>query len=218
MQSESVGLSEDESVIGYFLSVYETVNTMKWLGENIEEAIIVTKVLISLPSIIDAKVSNIEEIHELDKLTMKIMHGILIAYEMRTRKQQLDIKDTVLKASVKSSTSQVHDSLKHFSDEEEANFLRKLKRVSGKCKGMLPLKLFHCGEVGHFTYKCHFKQKKTNEKERKGKVEPREFKKKKSFKRNNFYSKDSSQLLKSPRLPLLSPPSTLHLLKHLDYF
>jgi hypothetical protein len=54
---------------------------------------------------------------------------------------------------------------------------------------MLPLKLFHCGKVGHFASKCPFKKNNTNEKERKGKDKPKEFKKKKSFKRNNFYSK-----------------------------
>jgi hypothetical protein len=96
----------------------------------------------------------------------------------------------VFKASVKSSTSQNHDSSEHFSDEEEANFVRKLKRGFGKYKGMLPLKSFHCGKVGHFESKCPFKENNTNEKERKGKDKPRESKKKKSFKRNNFYTKE----------------------------
>jgi hypothetical protein len=34
-------MSEDEKVTGFFLRVDETINTMKELGENIEEAIIV---------------------------------------------------------------------------------------------------------------------------------------------------------------------------------
>jgi hypothetical protein len=71
---------------GLFLRVDETVNTMKGLGEKIEEAIVVQKVLRSLPSRLDAKVSAIEEMHELDKLTMERFHGIITAYEMRTRK------------------------------------------------------------------------------------------------------------------------------------
>jgi hypothetical protein len=190
MQFEILRMSEDENIAGFFLRVDETVNTMKGLGEKIEEAIVVQKVLRSLPSRLDAKVSAIEEMHELDKLTMDRLHGILTAYEMRTRKEQPDLKDAVFKASVKSSTSQDHNSSEHFSDEEEANFVRKLKRGSGKYKGMLPFKCFHCGKVGHFASKCPFKENNTNEKERKGKDKPREFKKKKSFKRNNFYSKE----------------------------
>jgi hypothetical protein len=50
---------------------------MKGLGENIEEAIIVHKVLRSLPSILDAKFYAIEEMHALDKVTMERFHGIL---------------------------------------------------------------------------------------------------------------------------------------------
>jgi hypothetical protein len=41
---------------------------------------------ISLPSRLDANVSSIEEMHELDKLTMDRLDGILTIYEMRTRK------------------------------------------------------------------------------------------------------------------------------------
>jgi hypothetical protein len=41
----------------------------------------------SLPSRLDANVSAIEEMHELDKLTMDRLHGILAAYEMRMRKK-----------------------------------------------------------------------------------------------------------------------------------
>jgi len=60
---------------------------MKGLCEKIEEVIIVHKVLRSLPSRLDAKVSAIEEMHELDKLTMERLHGILTTYEMRKNNQ-----------------------------------------------------------------------------------------------------------------------------------
>jgi hypothetical protein len=94
----------------------------------------------SLPSRLDVKVYAIEEMHELDKLTMDRLHGILTSYEMRTRKEQPYLKDTIFKASIKSLTSQYHNSSEHFSDEEEANFVRKPKRGSIKYKGMLPFK------------------------------------------------------------------------------
>ena len=91
---------------------------------------------------------------------------------------------------MKSSTSQDHDSSEHFSYEQEANFVRKLKRGSIKYKGILPFKCFHYGKVGHSASKFPFKENNTNEKERKGKDKPWESKKKKYFKRNNIYTKE----------------------------
>jgi hypothetical protein len=190
MQFESLRMCEVENFAGFFLRVDEIVNTMKGLGEKIEEAIVVHKVSMSLPSRLYAKVYAIEEMHELDKLTMDKLHGILTSYEMRTRKGHMELKDIVFKASGKFSTSQDHNSSEHFLDEEEDNFVRKLKRESIKYKGMLPFKFFHCGKVGHFSSKCPFKENNTNEKERKGKDKPREFKKKKSFKREKKYLKE----------------------------
>jgi len=46
------------------------VNSLKGLGENIEENIVVQKVLRSLPEIFDSKVSSIDEMKDLDTLKM----------------------------------------------------------------------------------------------------------------------------------------------------
>ena len=46
------------------------------------------------------------------------------------------------------------------SNEEEANFVRKIKRGCGKYKGELPFKCFECGRVRHFTSKYPFKETK----------------------------------------------------------
>ncbi len=58
------------------------VNTMKGLGEVIEESKVVEKVLRSLPTRFDSKVLAIEEIKDLDTLNIEALHGILTAYEM----------------------------------------------------------------------------------------------------------------------------------------
>jgi hypothetical protein len=56
MQFEILRMSEDENIGGFFLRVNEIVNTMKGLGEKIEEVMVVHKVLRSLPSRHNAKV------------------------------------------------------------------------------------------------------------------------------------------------------------------
>jgi hypothetical protein len=128
-------------------------------------------------------------------MNMDRIHGIFTSYEMRTKKEQLDLKDVVFKIYVKLSTPQDHDSSEHFSNEEEANFVKKLKRGSGKYNSILPFKFFHCGKIDHFSSKCLFQENYTNEKERKDKDKPTYFKKKKGFKRNIFYSQEDSSSL-----------------------
>jgi hypothetical protein len=53
-------------------------------GEELKDKIIVQKVLRSLPMKYDAKLSTLEDREDLGKLAMDELHGILIAYEMRT--------------------------------------------------------------------------------------------------------------------------------------
>lgn len=49
------------------------------------------------------------------------------------------------------------------SDDVEANFVRKLKKGSGKYKRKLPLKCFDCRRIGHFATKCPYKKKEDND-------------------------------------------------------
>ena len=75
-------MREDEDISTYLLPVYEIFNTIKGLGETIDEKFIVQKVLMTLPSRFDPKISSIEEMKDLDSLKMDKLHGILTAYEM----------------------------------------------------------------------------------------------------------------------------------------
>jgi hypothetical protein len=44
-----------------------------------------------------------------------------------------------------------------------ANFVRKLKKGTRKYKGMLPMKCFNYGGIGHFSSKCPHKNKYSDE-------------------------------------------------------
>jgi hypothetical protein len=83
-QFKSLKMKDEENVAVYFLRVDEIVNTIRGLGEKVEEPMFVKNVLRSLPLRFYAKVSAIEEIKDLEKLMMDELHGILIAYEMMT--------------------------------------------------------------------------------------------------------------------------------------
>ena len=48
---------------------------------------------------------------------------------------------------------------------EEPNFVKNLRRGSGKYKGKLPLNFFYCGRIGNFSSKCPFNKHSDGEEE-----------------------------------------------------
>ena len=77
-------MKEDENIAAYFLRFDEAVNAIIGLGQEIKESVIVQKVLRSLPVRFDPKISALEEISDLNSISMDKLHGIFIAYEMIT--------------------------------------------------------------------------------------------------------------------------------------
>jgi hypothetical protein len=53
------------------------------LGEEIEESVIAQKLLISLPMIVNPKISALEERSDLNSISMDKLHGIFTTYEMK---------------------------------------------------------------------------------------------------------------------------------------
>eukprot|EP00253_Pinus_taeda_P017654 PITA_17654 len=181
-QFENLKMEDEEDIAAYFLRVAEVVNSLKGLGENIEESTIVQKVLRSLLDRFDSKISTIEEIKDLDTLKMDELHGILAAYEMK--KGGPSSKDATFKAS-KSKKGKERNDCSDESDVESklAQFVRKLKKGS-KLKGKYPLICFKCGKIGHYAAKCPHKHDSDDEGNSK-----RMLYKKKGFNKKNFFSK-----------------------------
>ena len=136
-------MHNDESVANYFLRIDEIVNCMKNLGEEIKEVVLVEKVLRSLSSKFESKVSAIEEKQNLQNITMSQLHRILTAYEMR-KGGPSDKREAAFKASGKGD---YNDSGHISEEEEESNFVKNLQRGSGRFKGKLPFKCFAFGRV-----------------------------------------------------------------------
>jgi len=68
-------MMEEENIVAYFQRIDEVVNTIKGLGEEMDEQIVVQKVLRILPMRFNPKVSAIEETSDLDNITMDEFHG-----------------------------------------------------------------------------------------------------------------------------------------------
>ena len=80
---EHLMMMKDEDILDYFLWVDEIMNTMRGLGEQVENTPLSQKIFTYLPMRFDSKVSSLEERKDLDKLRMDESHGILTTYEMR---------------------------------------------------------------------------------------------------------------------------------------
>jgi hypothetical protein len=175
-QFEQLKMKEDENIAAYFLRVDETVNAIIGLGEEIEESVIVQKVLRSLPMRFDPKIPALEERSDLNSISMDELYGIFTAYEMRTKQENTDVKEASFKASKRSKQKEKqqeeHSNNSDVSedDEEVANFVKRLnKGTDGRYRGKLPLICFNYDGIGHFANKCPRKKKRNDEGYSKGK-------------------------------------------------
>ena len=163
-------MKEDEDIEAY-LWVDETVNAIIGLGEEVDESIIVQKVLRSLPMIFDPKISSLKERADLDSISMDELHGIFTAYKMRTEQENPGIKEASLKASKRSKKKRKQKEKEHNNnndvsedDEKVANFVRRLnKGTNDMYRGKLPLICFNCDGIGHFAKKFPHKKNKRND-------------------------------------------------------
>ena len=112
-QFEHLMMKEEEYIERYFLQVDEIVNTMRGLGEHVENIEIFQKILRSLLMRFDSKVSALEESKELDKLSMDELHGILKAYEMIIEQEKPSTKEATFKASKKTKKNNQIQNISH---------------------------------------------------------------------------------------------------------
>jgi len=120
----------------------------------------------------DHKISALEENAYLSMMSKDEIHGIFSSCEMRIEHENPSKKQIAFKASNNTKKKKKFESKSNCScsddsdeDEEIANFIRKLKRGTDKYKGMLPLKCFNCGKIGHFENKCPYAKKSDSDEE-----------------------------------------------------
>ena len=90
-------------------------------------------------------------------MTVDELHGIFTAYEMRTEQDGPSKKEATFKSSEEPKKSKaLSKNQSENLDDDEALFIKKLERGTGKFKGKLPLKCFNYGRIGHFSQMCPY--------------------------------------------------------------
>ena len=79
---EEVKMSDDDSFDSFYRRLNEIVIVKLNLGEKIEDAKVMRKILRSLPESFRAKVTAIEEIKDLDEIKIQELIGSLQTYEL----------------------------------------------------------------------------------------------------------------------------------------
>ncbi|KAJ4977690.1 hypothetical protein NE237_008470 [Protea cynaroides] len=176
-QFENLKMNEDETIDQYMNRVNEVVNSIRGLGEDLKDSVICQKILRSLTSKFESKVSALEETNDLDEVTIDEIHGALTASEMRIDPGTTVDKQVAFKAMKKLKMSEKPNE-EESEDDAIAHFTRKLKKGTGKYKNKLPFKCFNYGKVGHFTAKCPKKSKLDSDDEDESKYK---FKAKKNY-------------------------------------
>ena len=72
-------MEDDEDVASFFQLIDEIINTMRGLGQKMEENDVILKILRSLPMRFDPKVSALEERLIIKYFDLNEVQGILIA-------------------------------------------------------------------------------------------------------------------------------------------
>jgi hypothetical protein len=152
-------MDEKEDIATYLLRVYEVVNSIRGLVEEINGSLFVQKVLRSLLLKYDAKVYSIEETRDLTKMTMDELYGFLIAYEMRTGTEIYQPNNEAAFKSIKKKKDKDSDL-----DEEIKNFVRMFQKGTRRYKGKSPLKFFNYGRIGHIVENYYYKKRSLNNK------------------------------------------------------
>jgi hypothetical protein len=158
---ENLMMNEKEDIATYLLRVDEVFNAIRGLGEELDESLVVQKVLRSFLLKYDAKVFSIEETRDLTKMTMDELHGNLMAYEMRTGTESDQTNNEAAFKAIKKKKDKDNDL-----DEEITNFVIRFQKGSGRYKGKSPLKCFNCGRIGYIVENCYYKNRSLNNKKR----------------------------------------------------
>ena len=147
-------MKEGESVDAYFAQTLIIANKMKIHGENMQQVMIIEKILRSMTSKFDYVVCSIEESNNLDTLTIDELQSSLLVHEQRMNGHGGD--EQALKVAY-------DDRIGGRGGGRARGVFRGRGRGRGRqAFNKVIVECYKCHQLGHFQYKCPKWEKEAN--------------------------------------------------------
>ncbi|XP_059626106.1 uncharacterized protein LOC132269092 [Cornus florida] len=146
-------MEDRETIAEYMFRINDLINNMTALGKDIKDVDVCKKILRSLTSRFNPKVTILED-KDLSEVKIDELQASLTAFEMRIGVSVVHRRETALKAKevVKETKAKSEDDLEK---DEVAYLAKKFRKFRFKKKNqLLNLTCYGCGKPGHVAFKC----------------------------------------------------------------
>ncbi|XP_059629535.1 uncharacterized protein LOC132272394 [Cornus florida] len=153
VQYEVCKMEERETVAEYMFRINDLVNNMRALGEDIKDVDVCKKILRSLISRFNSKVTILED-KDLSGMKIDELQVSITAYEMRISVPAIHRRETALKANevIKETETKSEDDLE---EDEVAYLAKKFRKFMFKKKNQLQnVTCYGCGKPRHIVSNC----------------------------------------------------------------
>lgn len=145
-------MQENESVRDYASKLSDIVNKMRLLGEDFPESRVVEQILISLPPKFESKISALEELADIDKISSAELINKLQSQEQRVNMHaRVPTEGALFSSQTKSTPSNQYQGRRNGGNQTGNQSSRKQKKYP-------PCNI--CSLTNHFESECWYKGKK----------------------------------------------------------
>ena len=158
-------MKDSETIKEYAEKLFELVNKLRLIGEQMPDSRVVEKLLVTLPERFEAKISALEESKDLSTITLAELLSALEAHEQRKLIRDEANLEGAMQAQLQIQSSQILGRKNKDWHKNKGNFSNRAgndgtPRVTGTTrndvgnKGIMYAPCQHCGRTNHPSFRC----------------------------------------------------------------